>query len=141
MDDYRTLMNTDLLSKFLLPFQGYSELGARVRTVLERLPTAVIEDFLRDERFRVTMDNFVPGQGWSLWMAMPGVNRSGSRAVVLRERLNDCDEDFAMYIIAHEFAHAHLHNGGWGEYTDPEQAADALAASWGFPKVQRPPQP
>ena len=28
-----------------------------------------------------------------------------------------------------------LHNGGWGETTDPEEAADAVAASWGFDKV------
>ncbi|MCH7839380.1 MAG: hypothetical protein IID38_03970 [Planctomycetes bacterium] len=28
----------------------------------------------------------------------------------------------------------HLHNDGWGEITDPEAAADAVAASWGFAK-------
>ena len=110
----------------------------RVRAVLERLPTPVVEDFCRTKGFHVTLDNFVPGQGWSLWMAMPGVNRNGSRTVVLRKRLNDCNEDFALYIIAHEFAHAHLHNGGWQDLADPEQAADALAESWGFRKVNRP---
>ncbi|QEF98783.1 hypothetical protein Mal15_28390 [Stieleria maiorica] len=133
-------MTADVFSEFLDPFKRHSVLRERVRAVLERLPTSVVEDFLQDERFRVTLENFVPGQGWSLWMAMPGANRSGSRVVVLRQRLNDCNEDFALYIIAHEFAHAHLHNGGWGEHTDPEQAADALADSWGFPKVARSPQ-
>jgi len=35
-------------------------------------------------------------------------------------------------VIAHEFAHAFLRNGPWGEITDVEEAADALAATWGF---------
>ena len=133
-------MTDDVFSKLLESFEGHATLRDRVRTVLGRLPTPVVEDFLQDECFHVTLDNFVPGKGWSLWMAMPGANRSGSRAVVLRKRLNDCDEDFALYVIAHEFAHAHLHNGGWRDLTDPEQAADALAAAWGIPKVTRPRQ-
>ena len=133
-------MTDDVFSKLLESFEGHAALRDRVRAVLERLPTPVVEDFLQDDCFHVTLDNFGPGQGWSLWMAMPGPNLSGSRAVVLRNRLNDCDEDFALYVIAHEFAHAHLHNGGWRDLTDPEQAADALADSWGFPKVTRPRQ-
>jgi hypothetical protein len=48
----------------------------------------------------------------------------------------DSNEAFAHYVIAHEFAHAYLRNGGWNEITDREEAADALAASWGF---RRPP--
>lgn len=125
-------------SGFLDPFDEYPTLRDRVKAVLERLPQHVVEDFLQDESFHVALENFVPGQGSSLWMAMPGPNRNASRAVVLRKRLNDCKEDFALYIIAHEFAHAHLHNGSWQEHTDPEDAADALAESWGFPKVARP---
>jgi Zn-dependent peptidase ImmA (M78 family) len=37
-----------------------------------------------------------------------------------------------QYVIAHELAHAHLRNGGRWEGDDPERAADALAAEWGF---------
>jgi hypothetical protein len=51
---------------------------------------------------------------------------------VLRLKLSHCDEAFAFYVIAHEFAHAFLRNGPWGDITDVEQAADALAATWGF---------
>ncbi|MEM1070424.1 MAG: hypothetical protein AAGG48_07220 [Planctomycetota bacterium] len=133
-------MTGDLFSRFLEPFADYRALRERVRTVLERLPGPVVDDFLHDDSFHVTLENYVPGQGWSLWMPMPTPNQSGSRAVVLRKRLNDCNEDFALYIIAHEFAHAHLRNGGWGDFTDPEHAADALADSWGFPKVPWPTQ-
>ncbi|MEM6470991.1 MAG: hypothetical protein AAF802_15640 [Planctomycetota bacterium] len=130
-------MTGDVFSEFLKPFEQYVALRDRVKKVLEHLPTPVVDDFLRDESFHIALDNYVPGHGWSLWMAMPGTNRNGSRAVVLRKRLNDCNEGFALYIIAHEFAHAHLYNGGWGDITDPEEAADALAESWGFPKIPR----
>jgi len=54
--------------------------------------------------------------------------------VVLKPRLSMCEEAFAHYVIAHEFAHAYLRNGPWGNIFDPEDAADALAASWGFPR-------
>jgi Zn-dependent peptidase ImmA (M78 family) len=54
--------------------------------------------------------------------------------VVLKPQLAECAKTFAHYVIAHELAHACLHNGGWREMDDPETAADALAACWGFPK-------
>ena len=65
-------------------------------------------------------------------MACPSATNTVSRCVVLRRKLEHASEDFALYVIAHEFAHAYLRNGGWGEITDIEEAADALAASWGF---------
>lgn len=126
-------------ARFLEPFARHPQLQQRVQAVLDQLPESVVEDFLSDHQFTVTLDNYVPGKGWSLWMGMPGKDGPGSRAVVLREKLDGCNEDFALYIIAHEFAHAHLYNGGWDDISDPEDAADALAASWGFPKVPRPP--
>ena len=67
-------------------------------------------------------------------MAQLGPDGS-SRCVVLKPRLEYCTDAFACYIIAHEFAHAYLRNAGWGEITDREEAADALAASWGFAKT------
>lgn len=100
--------------------------------VLNSLPEAVQRDFLDDPRFRITLEDFVPGQGWRMWMDSPGPLGNGSRCVVLRQRLETCSEAFAHYVIAHEFAHAYLRNGGWGEITDVEEAADSLAAEWGF---------
>ena len=52
----------------------------------------------------------------------------------LAEKVREADLDG---LIAHELAHAHLRNGGYGAITDPEHAADALAAEWGFGKVAR----
>lgn len=105
--------------------------------MLQSLPEMVQRDFLDDPRFRVELDNFEHGKGWSLLLPAPGPGESVSRCVVLRRNLAECSEAFALYIIAHEFAHAYLRNGGWGNISDVEDAADALAASWGFDRPSR----
>jgi hypothetical protein len=122
----------DIFSALIEEFEAHPPLRQRVLTVLHAIPHHVQRDFLEDPRFRITIDNYVPGQGWTLWMATPGPIGSGSRCVVLRLKLSHCSEAFAHYVIAHEFAHAFLRNGPWDEITDVEEAADALAASWGF---------
>jgi hypothetical protein len=119
---------------FTEPFADYPLLHKRVLFVLQALPDDVQHDFLDDPRFGTAIDNYEPGKGWTLFMPTPGPPGEGSRLVVLRPKLEVASEAFAKYIIAHEFAHAFLHNGGWGEITDVEEAADALAASWGFRK-------
>lgn len=113
-------------------FDGDEPLRSRVYDVLIALPAEVQRDFLDDPRFRIAKETYVPGKGWTLWMESPGAVGSVSRCVLLRARLGECSTAFAYYVIAHEFAHAFLRNGGWGEITDKEEAADALAASWGF---------
>ena len=80
----------------------------------------------------MALDNYVPGEGSTVFMAAPGGTGDGSRSVILKPRLSACHESFAYYVIAHEFAHAYLRNGPWGEFTNVEDAANALAASWGF---------
>jgi hypothetical protein len=121
-----------IFSTYLAAFADFPALAQRLLTVLESLPEAVQRDFLDDPRFSVAVDNYKPGQGWTLWMPTPSVTGESSRCVVLRTKLADCAEAFAHYVIAHELAHAFLRNGSWGEYTDVEEAADALAASWGY---------
>ena len=123
-----------VLAAYLEPFDELEPLRDRVLVVLGSLPREVRRGFLEDPRFRMTLDDFVPGQGRTVWLACPSADGNGSRCVVLKRRLADCLETFAHYVIAHELAHAYLHNGGWGEITDPEAAADAVAASWGFAK-------
>lgn len=123
---------TVVFATYIEPFAEYPVLRQRVLDVLEALPAEVQRDFLDDPRFGVAIDNYQPGKGWTLWMPAPGPPGEGSRCVVLRPRLATASEQFATYIIAHEFAHAFLRNGGWGEITDVEEAADALAATWGF---------
>ncbi len=123
-----------ILAAHLEAFDELAPLNDRVLAVLVALPGEVRSDLLQDPRFRITLDDFVPGEGRTVWLACPGPGGNGSRCVVLKPQLADCPEAFAHYVIAHELAHAYLRNGGWGEIDDPEIAADALAAAWGFPK-------
>ncbi len=116
----------------LAPFAEHSQLRQHVAQVLHALPREVQDDFLSDATFRVTLEDYTPQLGWRMFMACPSPEQRVTRCVVLRGRLEHADSLFALYIIAHEFAHAYLRNGGWGEITDIEEAADALAASWGF---------
>ena len=120
------------IADLIKDLEPYPALHARTIQVLTLIPGEVLQDFLGDPRFQVTIDNYQPGQGWTLWMPTPGPPGQGSRCVVLRPKLNLCSEAFAFYVIAHEFAHAFLRNGPWGEILDVEEAADALAATWGF---------
>jgi hypothetical protein len=136
----KNAMNADhqaLFTAYIRPFAKYPVLQQRVLTVLQALPSDVQLDFVEDPRFGVAIDNYEPGKGWSLWMPTPGLDGNSTRCVVLRPKLNSATEEFANYVIAHEFAHAFLRNGGWGEITDVEQAADALAASWGFHRPEQ----
>lgn len=119
---------------YVARFIDDAALACRVVAVLIALPTEVQQDLTEDAGFSLALEDFVPGRGSVVWLECPiGLTR-GHRSVVLRPRLRSCDAAFAHYIIAHELAHAYLWNGGWGEITDREHAADALAASWGFPR-------
>ena len=131
----RIVMNkytTRVLQRYVERSVGKDPLVPRIVAVLQRLPRAVLKDFLEDSRFRLRMDDFVSGQGRTVWMASPESGGNGSRCVVLRPSLASCREEFAHYVIAHELAHAHLRNGSWGAIEEPEEAADALAGTWGF---------
>ncbi len=123
-----------ILAVYLESFDELEPLRDRVLVVLSALPLEVRRDLLQDPRFRITLDRFVPGEGRTVWLACPGPGGNGSRCVVLKPQLADCAETFAHYVIAHELAHAYLRHGGWEDIADPEAAADAVAASWGFPK-------
>lgn len=124
----------DLFSPYLEAFAQLPTLRHRVLRVLSSLPREVQLDFVEDERFHVTLENHVPGEGWSFWMASPGRIGEASRCVVLRPRLDQMSEAFSCYVIAHEFAHAFLCHGRRGDGDDVEPEADRLAAEWGFPR-------
>ncbi len=119
---------------YLADFRDHPPLDQRVLHVLRSLPTVVQRDFLDDPRFCVSVERFVPGRGWTVFMSVPGSLGSGSRSVILRTKLARTSEAFACWVIAHEFAHAFLRHGDGGEMENCEAAADELAASWGFPR-------
>lgn len=114
----------------------HPSLARRLNTVLHALPGEVIEDFLGDDTFTIEPERVTKGKSTTMFMACP-TGRNVSRCVILREKLSGAQQDFAHYVIAHELAHAFLRNGGWGEIADREEAADALAAHWGFAKPIR----
>jgi hypothetical protein len=125
---------SESFASFLAPFRDIPALQDRLLAVLDALPEEVQVDFREDTRFRIALDDFVPSEGRNVWLACPAPGGNGSRCVVLKPRLGDCAKDFALYVIAHELAHAYLRNGVWGDHADPETSADALAATWGFIK-------
>ncbi|MGB7329643.1 MAG: hypothetical protein WBD31_32515 [Rubripirellula sp.] len=122
------------LHELVQAFAHDDPLRGRVLHVLMAIPADVQQDFIDDPRFSIIKLNFHRGTGSKLYMALPLPDGSSSRCVALKPRLSDCAEPFGLYVIAHELAHAFLRNGPWGEITDPEDAADAMAADWGFPR-------
>lgn len=123
----------DWLARFKLD----TDIHERTAEVLCALPRTVLDDLLCDPAFSIC--DYEPGPGRSFLVPMQlgtsGPGRSGpGRAVVLKRTLRSRPRDFAMWVIAHELAHAHLRNKGRFPGEDPEHAADALAAHWGFPR-------
>jgi hypothetical protein len=116
------------LSRFSLD----TVLHEHVAGVVVVLPEHVRDDLLTDRNFR--MCDYEPGLGMvHVPVGLPGP-KGGGRAVVLKRTLRRRPVPFVRYVIAHELAHAHLRNRGRWPGDDPEHAADALAAEWGFPR-------
>ena len=108
-------------------------LHGHVADVVATLPDSVRQDLLEDPSFRLSDYEPGPGVVAHVPVGVP-VRRRASRSVVLKRTLRHRPAAFVRYVIAHELAHAHLRNGGRWPGDDPEHAADALAAQWGFPR-------
>ena len=104
-----------------------------VAGVLGALPHQVRDDFVADPAF--TLVDYEPGPDRVMHVPvrLPS-NGVASRSVVFKRTLLRRPLPFVRYVIAHELAHAHLRNAGRFPGEDPEHAADALAAEWGFPR-------
>lgn len=127
---------TDLVIDFVDRFVGDPILNQRIVAVLRSLPNSVLQDLLHDDRFRMAVYDVNDPANSYLHMAPPGVGDSGSRMIAWKSSLSRAPLDFANYVIAHEFAHAYLRNRGRTAAEDPEDAADALAKSWGYDKPE-----
>ncbi len=126
------------IHNWLRPFALDRSIQYHAASVLEALPTPVLADFMNDPAF--SMCDYEPGPGRAYHVPIKLITESGrlsaGRAVVLKRTLLRRPTDFVQWVIAHEFAHAHLRNAGRWPGDDPEHAADALAGEWGFPKPQ-----
>ena len=121
------------IQNWLATFNLDEFLRDHLADVMAALPGLVREDLVGDPNFRLA--DYEPGaHAFHVPVGLPGRNRS-SRSVVLKRSLRRRPQAFVRYVIAHELAHAHLRNAGRWPGEDPELAADALAAEWGYPRV------
>jgi hypothetical protein len=122
------------LASFVERYIKHPALCQRIIAVLETLPPEVVHDFLNDVRFTMVVYDPNDGAQIKFYIPIPGAGNEGSRMIAWKASLNEAPLDFANYVIAHEFAHAYLRNRGRTHDEDPEDAADALAAQWGYDK-------
>ncbi|MCI0692246.1 hypothetical protein L0337_09620 [candidate division KSB1 bacterium] len=122
------------LATFVERYVKHPILRQRISAVLESLPTEVVQDILNDGRFTMVVYDPRNGPQTNFHIPLPGVGDEGSRMIAWKVSLAEAPLDFANYVIAHEFAHAYLRNRGRTHDEDPEDAADALAAEWGYDK-------
>ena len=122
----------DRIDTWLSEFKLDEFLRPHVVEVFVALPPPVRDDLLGDPRFRLY--DYEPGAGaMNVPVAAPAPGRPG-RSVVLKRTLRRRPAPFVRWLIAHELAHAYLRHAGRFPGEDPEHAADALAAEWGFPR-------
>lgn len=125
----------DSIETWLTTFELDLFLRDHALAVMLGLPPDVRRDLMEDPCF--SLSDYEPALGAVMHVRMKSPGRNGSRSVVLKRTLRRRPEPFVRYVIAHELAHAHLRNAGRFPGDDPEEAADALAAQWGFPKPPR----
>lgn len=129
-------MSSESIHLWLSAFGLDAMLHEHVAGVVSTLPGSVRDDLIGDPGFTLSDYEPAPGVNFYVPVGMPTRHRAG-RGVVLKRTLRRRPEPFIRYVIAHELAHAHLRNAGRFPGEDPETAADALAAAWGFPKPAR----
>jgi hypothetical protein len=125
---------SERVSRWLEGFALDEFLRGHVAMVMVCLPDHVRDDFLDDPGFVLCDYEPAAGAVTVVPVAPPRRNAAG-RSVVLKRTLRRRPEAFVRYVIAHELAHAHLRNAGRWPGDDPERAADALAAEWGYPRT------
>ena len=126
-------MTHDACHEWVAGFGLDSFLRDEVARVVHSLPAGVRDDLVGDPGF--TLYDYEPGPDVVMRVPVRAPGRNGAgRSVVLKRTLRHRPPEFVRWLIAHELAHAHLRHGGRFPGEDPESAADALAAEWGYPK-------
>ena len=121
------------LDQWLAGFALDEFLRRHVAVIMVCLPDHGLDDFLGDPGFGLCDYEPMAGATTLVPVGPPRRNAAG-RSVVLKRTLRRRPDAFVRYVIAHELAHAHLRNAGRWPGEDPERAADALAAEWGYPR-------
>ncbi len=123
-----------LIDQWLSAFRLDDHLHTHAAHVIGELPKAVRDDLMNDPGFVICDYEPGPSAVMRVPMGVPRFGSGGSRSVVLKRTLRRARRPFVRWLIAHELAHAYLRNEGRWDGDDPEAAADALAAEWGFPR-------
>lgn len=126
-----TASSLTMIEQWLCRFRLDAFLHMHACGVLSAMPGEVVLDLVGDPAFALCDYEPGPRVVAHIPVAPPGANRP-SRSVVLKRTLRHRPVAFVRWVIAHELAHAHLRNSGRWPGEDPEHAADALAAEWGF---------
>lgn len=121
------------IDHWLTAFNLDETLASHAAEVIGRLSAEVQADLIGDPAFRLMDYDPTPGMMTIIPIAAPRAKSAG-RSVLLKRTLRHRPAPFVRWVIAHELAHAHLRNAGRWPGEDPELAADALAAQWGFPR-------
>jgi len=125
------MLMRDRIEQWLAPFDLDSVLHGHVVEVVLCLPQGARDDLMDDWAF-VLCDYEPSAAGANIPVKLGGRGQPG-RSVVLKRTLRNKSDRFVRWVIAHELAHAVLRNKGRADDADPEHAANALAAEWGFP--------
>ena len=126
-------MEFEAIDQWLNAFSLDAGIRDHIAVVMQSLPDEVRADLMDDREF--VLCDYDPGP--EVVMQVPMRFRGGSkpgRSVVIKRTIKRRPVPFVRWVIAHELAHAYLRHGGRWPQEDPEQAADSLAAEWGFPK-------
>jgi len=118
---------------WLTAFNLDETIASHAAEVMGCLSDEARDDLLNDPAFRMMDYDPTPGMMTHIPVAAPRAKSAG-RSVLLKRTLRHRPAPFVRWVIAHELAHAHLRNAGRWPGEDPEHAADALAAQWGFPR-------
>lgn len=124
-------MPSEAIDLWLRDFPLDEWIRNHVATVFQNLPEPVRADLMDDPSFVVC--DYEPGPDVVMHVPMRFNGKAG-RSIVLKRTIKRRPVPFVRWLIAHELAHAYLRHAGRFENEDPENAADALAAEWGFPR-------
>jgi len=123
----------ETISTWLASFALDPVLRTHAVEVFTALPEPVRRDLMDDPAFVICDIAVGPDALAEVPVGLPQPGR-GARSVALKRTLTRRPAAFVRWVIAHELAHAHLRNEGREPGEDPERAADALAAEWGYPR-------
>jgi hypothetical protein len=125
-------MESKVIDQWLGAFPLDGWIRDHIAAVIQNLPSEVRSDLMDDPGFVIC--DFDPGPRvvFEVPMRFNGGGNPG-RSIVLKRTIKRRPVPFVRWLIAHELAHAYLRHQGRWPHEDPEQAADSLAAAWGFP--------